>query len=112
MMEFLKLSKEMAEYNGSEMMKASAGRTAVSHYCTGVTMTTRTQAPSKVTGTWDPCLACKNSHDKKEALHQTSTCQKWLALSDKQKRETVPFIHLEIKMDTLLSIARVLLEHI
>ena len=92
MMEFLKMSKEMAEYNGSEMMKASAGRTAMSHYCTGVTMTTRTQPPSKVTGTWDPCLACKNSHDKKESLHQTSTCQKWLALSDKQKRETVPCV--------------------
>ena len=92
MMGFLKMSKEMAEYNGSEMLRTSAGRTAVSHYCTGVTMTTRTQPPSKISGSWEPCLACKNSHDKEESLHKTSTCQKWLAMSDKQKRETVPCI--------------------
>ena len=91
MMGFLKMSKEMAEYNGSEMLKASAGRT-VSHYCTGVTMTTRALPPSTISGTWDPCLACKNSHGKKESLHRTSICQKWLAMSDKQKRETVSCI--------------------
>ena len=92
MMGFLKKAKEMAEYNGSEMTKASTSKHSVSHYCTGVTMTAKTQNPARISNSWDPCLACKNVYNRRDSLHQTSTCQKWLAMTDKQKKETVSCI--------------------
>ena len=55
-------------------------------------MTTRVQPESKFPNSWDPCLACKNGQNKQDSLHPTSTCQKWLAMSDKQKKETVSCI--------------------
>ena len=92
MMGFLKKAKEMAEYNGSEMTKASTSKHSVSHYCTGVTMTAKTQNPARISNSWDPCLACKNVYNRRDSLHQTSTCQKWLVMTDKQKKETVSCI--------------------